>query len=92
MSTTDNEDVITRRTLDTDQETPATQVAELVAELESREVTDLAPIYYTVNELLADLFSSPPRTTANAALEFTYEGYQFRVRQDGTTTVTNAGV
>jgi hypothetical protein len=92
MNATDNEDIITRRTLDTDQETPATQVAELVAELENREVTDMAPIYYTVNELLADLFSSPPRATADAALEFTYEGYQFRVRQDGTTTVTNAGV
>ncbi|MDG5758955.1 hypothetical protein QA600_06330 [Natronococcus sp. A-GB1] len=92
MNTTDNGDVITRCTLDTDQETPATQVAELVAELEDCEVTDLSPIYYTVSELLADLFSSPPRATADAALEFTYEGYQFRVRQDGTTTVMNAGV
>lgn len=92
MNATDNGDVIARRTLDTDQETPATQVAELVGELEDREATDLSPIYYTVDELLADLFSSPPRATANAVVEFTYEGYQFRVRQDGTATVTSAGV
>jgi len=92
MNGTDNGDVITRRTLDTDQETPATQVAELVADLEDRDATDLSPIYYSVNELLTDLFSSPPRTTANAVVEFTYEGYQFRLRQDGTTTVTSDGV
>ncbi|MFU8868096.1 HalOD1 output domain-containing protein [Natronococcus sp.] len=92
MNATDDGDIIARRTLDTNRETPATEVVELVADLENREPTDLAPIYYTVNELLADLFSSPPRATADAAIEFTYEGYQFRVRQDGTTTVTSAGV
>ncbi|ELY57818.1 HalOD1 output domain-containing protein [Natronococcus jeotgali] len=90
MNTTDNEDVITRRTLETDEETPAAQIPALVAALEDREPTDLSPVYYSVNELLSALFSSPPRATADATVEFTYEGYRFRVRQDGTATVARA--
>ncbi|WP_306052378.1 HalOD1 output domain-containing protein [Natronococcus wangiae] len=89
MNTTDSDDVIIRRTLDTDQDAPASQIVELVADLEGREPTDLPPIYYNVDELIADLFSSPPRAEAEASLEFTYEGYQFRVKQNGVTTVSN---
>jgi hypothetical protein len=91
MNATDSDDVIARRTIDTDQDAPATQIVELVSDLENREPTDLTPIYYSIDELLDDLFSSPPRAEAEASLEFTYEGYQFRVRQDGVTTVSNRG-
>lgn len=89
MSTIDRDDIIARRTVDTDQDAPAAQVVELVAELENREPTELTPIYYSVNELLTDLFSSPPRAEAEASIEFAYEGYQIRVRKNGVTTVSN---
>ncbi|MFC4438770.1 MULTISPECIES: HalOD1 output domain-containing protein [Natrialbaceae] len=89
MNTTHNDEIIIRRTLDTDQDAPAAQIVEIVANLEGREPTELSPIYYSVDELLANLFSSPPKAEAEASLEFTYEGYQFHVRQDGVTTVSN---
>ncbi|AGB38453.1 HalOD1 output domain-containing protein [Natronococcus occultus] len=90
MNATDNGDVITRRTLNTDREEPTAQIPEIVAEFEGRDPTDLPPVYYSVDELLSSLFSSPPRASADAAVEFTYQEYRFRVRQDGTTTVTRA--
>lgn len=87
MTTSDN--VLIERRLDTEQDAPAAQIVELVAILEDRDQQELPPIYYSIDELLADLFSSPPTPDSKAALEFTYEGYQFRVQQDGTTTVAN---
>ncbi|TYL39179.1 hypothetical protein CV102_07785 [Natronococcus pandeyae] len=89
MNTTNSDDVITRQRINTEQDAPAAQVVELVADLEGREPTELPPIYYSVDELLADLFSSPPKAEADASLEFTYEGYQIRVQQNGVTTVSN---
>lgn len=89
MSMTNSDDVLIERRLDTEQDAPAAQIVELVATLEDRDQTELPPIYYSIDELLAGLFSSPPSASSEVALEFTYEGYQFRVQRDGTTTVTN---
>ena len=82
--------VLTRRELDTTQDAPATQIVEVVADLEDCSVLDLSPIYDCLDGMIADLFSSPPPADAEAELEFTYQGYRIHVSQDGTTTVRRA--
>lgn len=81
----DDDDVVARYELDTTQEAPAVQLVEVVAALENTDQTALEPIYNRIDELIADLFSTPPPATADAVLEFTYQGYRITVRQDGTT-------
>lgn len=78
--------IVAKRVLDTDQDAPATQIVEVVAELENTNLTDLSPIYNCIDDLVTDLFSSPPPEEADANITFTYRGYRIHVQQDGTTT------
>lgn len=78
----DGGDVVTRR-LETDRDAPATQIVEVVADLEDADPTELPSIYRCVDDLIADLFSSPPPADADAAVTFTYQRYRIYVRQDG---------
>ena len=75
-------DIVTRE-LETDQDAPATQVVEVVADLEGTSPMELPSIYRCIDNLMADLFASPPPTDADASLTFTYQGYRIRVQQDG---------
>ncbi|WP_408957654.1 HalOD1 output domain-containing protein [Natrinema sp. 74] len=76
---------ITRR-LNTEQDDPATQIVEIVADLDDGSPLNLPPIYRCIDDLIADLFSSPPSAEADACIVFSYEGYRIRVQQDGMTT------
>ncbi|MFC7197751.1 HalOD1 output domain-containing protein [Halosimplex aquaticum] len=51
---------IVHRQFDTDQDDPATAVAEAVADLEGCESTDLATMYEHVDHVIDHLFSNPP--------------------------------
>ncbi|SFC44905.1 hypothetical protein SAMN05444422_108193 [Halobiforma haloterrestris] len=82
-----DEDIVAQQRLETEQETPATQIVEIVAELEGADPMNVSPIYNCVDSLIADLFSSPPPEEADATVTFSYLGYRIRVEQDGTTTV-----
>ncbi|WP_226480182.1 HalOD1 output domain-containing protein [Natrinema amylolyticum] len=81
------ETVVLRRQLDTERGDTTIQLVEIVAELDDREPTDLAPIYRSVDGLVSDLFGSPPPTHVDANLAFSYHGYRIHVEQDGTATV-----
>ncbi|MXV61179.1 hypothetical protein GS429_03710 [Natronorubrum sp. JWXQ-INN-674] len=82
--------VLTRRELDTGRDVPETQLVEVVAELEESGMTELSPIYGCIDDMIADLFSSPPPAEAEAQLEFTYQGYRIHVRQNGVATFRRA--
>ncbi|WP_424019102.1 HalOD1 output domain-containing protein [Halorientalis pallida] len=78
------DDRIVRRTLDTDAEEPAVEVAQAVADIEDREPTDLATIFECADHVLDHLFSNPPAEEAQMCIEFSYEEYRITVHQDGT--------
>ncbi|MFC6767338.1 HalOD1 output domain-containing protein [Natrinema soli] len=78
---------VIRRQLDTNQEDPAAQLVEVIADIDDVEPMELAPIYYRIDGLITGLFSSPSPLEANAHVAFSYEGYRIRVHQDGTVTV-----
>jgi|AntRauTorcE11898_2_1112593.scaffolds.fasta_scaffold103558_1 hypothetical protein len=68
---------------DTDREDPGVDVAEVIAELEGKESTDLSPVYTTIDHMVEELFSEPPSPEAQAVLQFSYEGYRITLNQDG---------
>lgn len=87
----DAEDLIVHRELfagrePDDDEVPAIDVAEIVAELEGEGATDLPALYDTVDHLVEHMFSTPPPLEAQCRLEFTYEGYRITLTQDGRAT------
>ncbi|WP_134670002.1 HalOD1 output domain-containing protein [Halorussus marinus] len=59
------------------------EVAEIIADLEGREPTDISALYDTIDHLVEHLFSNPPPIEAQAELTFTYEGYRICLFQDG---------
>lgn len=76
--------VIVRRSLDTDADEPGTQIAAAVAELEDRDPTDLDDMWSCTDDVLENLFSTPPAPDARMRVAFSYEGYRVTVDQDGT--------
>ncbi|ELY95397.1 hypothetical protein C484_03880 [Natrialba taiwanensis DSM 12281] len=82
-----SDEILTRRTLDTEQDAPATQIVEAIAELENTGPTELPPIYNCIDDLIANLFSSPPPGEADANITFTYRGYRIHVQQNGRMTI-----
>ncbi|ELZ04334.1 hypothetical protein C480_12506 [Natrialba aegyptia DSM 13077] len=82
-----SDEILTRRTLDTEQDAPATQIVETIAELENTGPTELSPIYNCIDDLIANLFSSPPPGEADANITFTYRGYRIHVQQNGRMTI-----
>jgi hypothetical protein len=83
MTEASNGDRIVHRQFDTDQDDPATAVAEAVADLQEVETTDLETMYEQVDHLVDHLFSTPPDPGAQVQVEFTFEGYRVTVDQDG---------
>lgn len=82
----DPERDIVRRELRTDPEAddPAVQIAEVVAELEGTEATEISNMWEATNEVLQHMFSFPPREESQMRVEFSYERYRISVEQDGT--------
>ncbi|WP_227380034.1 HalOD1 output domain-containing protein [Haladaptatus halobius] len=65
---------------------PQVTVAEVVAELEGKNTSELTPVYDAIDHFVSNLFSSPPPEAAQAQIEFTYEGYRITIHQDGMAT------
>ncbi|MFB6141602.1 MAG: HalOD1 output domain-containing protein [Halosimplex sp.] len=76
-------EAIVRREFDTDQDDPATAIAETVAELEGKASTDLTTMYEHVDHVVDHMFSNPPVSEAQVEITFTYEGYRITLDQDG---------
>jgi len=79
----DLESDIVRRELDPERENPAVEVAEIVADIEDKDQTDLATIYECIDHMVDHIFSKPPVPEAQVQVEFTYEGYRISVEQSG---------
>lgn len=79
----DPEKKIIHHELDTDVENPATEVANAIADIEERDVTDLGTMYECVDGVLDHLFSNPPTPSAQMEVEFSYENYRIRIEQNG---------
>lgn len=76
-------DDIVHRKLDTDDEAPVDQLAEVVSELEGRGIGTLQPLYRQIDHVLDQIFSDPPAEGAQVEITFTYEGYRITVEQNG---------
>lgn len=63
---------------------PASQVAQMVADIEGRDMSEMATMWACTDEVLQHLFSDPPRAEAQMRVEFSYENYRIAVDQDGT--------
>lgn len=74
---------IVHRELDTTRQSPAVEVAEIVADLDGRDVADLATIWDCIDDMLANVFSEPPDPEAQVEVTFSYEGYRITVEQNG---------
>lgn len=74
---------VVRRQLSTDEGNPGPRIAAIVADLEDREMTEMATMYDCVDGILEHLFSDPPAEEARMRVEFSYEGYRITVEQDG---------
>lgn len=64
---------------------PGIDLAEVIANLEGTDATDIPALYDTVDHLVEHLFSTPP-LEAQCRLEFTFEGYRITPAQDGRAT------
>lgn len=73
-------------TFDTSDEQPTVDVTETVGELKGVESDRLSPLYDTIDHVLDNLFSEPPRPDADVEISFTYEGFRITVCQDGNAT------
>lgn len=87
----DSEDVIVHRELFEGEtpdpgDTPEIDVAQIIADLEDADVTEISTLYDTIDHLVEHLFSNPPPIEAQAELEFTFEGYRISLYQDGRAT------
>lgn len=79
----DPESEIVHRELETNQENPAVEIAQIVAELEEKDQTDLPTIYDCIDHSIDNIFSNPPAPDAQIEVRFSYEGYRVTVEQDG---------
>lgn len=62
---------------------PGSELVSIVADLKGVDQSDLDPLYDWADDLISDLYSSPPPADAQAIIEFTYEGYRITLYQDG---------
>jgi hypothetical protein len=74
---------IIHRDLDTDAEEPAVEVAEVIADLEGKDVTAISNMWECTDHVLDYLFTNPPSPEAQMQIEFTYEEYRITVEQNG---------
>jgi len=74
---------VTHRELETDEENPAGQIVEIVAELKNTEIEELENAWQALGDLLDSLFTNPPSPEAQAQICFSYEGYRITVEQSG---------
>lgn len=81
--TEDTERKIITRELDTDIEEPALQIAEIVAEVEEKDVSEMKTMYDVTDHIVDELFSRPPGPEAQFDISFSYEGYRISVNQNG---------
>jgi hypothetical protein len=69
-----------------DDDDPEIGLAEIIADLEGKDATDISSLYDTIDHVVEHLYSNPPPTEAQAQLEFTFEGYRIELSQDGKAT------
>lgn len=67
---TNNRDEIIHREMDTESENPSVEIAEIVAELEEKDVIEVTTIWECVDGMLAEMFANPP--SPEAQLEVTF--------------------
>ena len=76
-------DVGYQRTFDTDQNQPTVDVTEAVGELKGVASDELSSLYDRIDHAVDDLFSDPPRASAEIEVTFSYEVFRITIGQDG---------
>lgn len=73
-------------TFDPDENQPNVDITETVAELKGVESDDLSPLYDSIDHVVDNIFSTPPKSQADVEVSFSYEGFRITVSQDGSAT------
>ena len=71
------------RTLTDGDDDPGVRLVRTIAELRDADVAELPMLYSRIDEMVEQLFGSPPQTEAQIELTFSYAGYRITVYQDG---------
>jgi len=87
----DQERSIVRRQLAPEDGSPGIQIAEVIAEIDDREMTEMSTMYDCVDGVLDEFFSDPPSADAQLMIEFSYEEYRITVCQDGALELVRPG-
>jgi hypothetical protein len=86
-----HDDEIIHRELSTDMENPGIQIAEIIADLEGKEVNELTTVWDCIDGAIAEIFSNPPSAEAQVQVTYSYEGYRVTIEQDGKAKLVKAG-
>lgn len=70
---------------------PEVALIHALAEIKGVDETELTQLYFCINNMIEDLFRSPPPPEATAQLMFSYEGYHITIYQDGHTVFQRLG-
>lgn len=62
---------------------PEVALIHTLAEIKGVDETELTQLYFCINNMVENLFRSPPPAEATAQLMFSYEGYHITIYQDG---------
>jgi hypothetical protein len=83
MATGDHGGTPTHIQLDRTAGDPTYEIVEMIASLEGKSSDELPSFYDTVDHLVENVFTDPPKPEAQVRLEFTYAGYRITLNQDG---------
>lgn len=86
----DHDDEIIHRELNTENGKPSIQIAKIIADLEGKEVNELATVWDCIDDALAAVFSNPPSPEAQIEVTYSYEGYRITVEQNGSAKLVKA--
>lgn len=85
--TGDPEKEIIHRELETETESPVAEVVETVAEIEGKQPNELPSAYNCIDDMLEEMYSTPPSSEAQVEVTFTYTNYRITVEQNGNATL-----
>lgn len=74
---------IYHRTVEPETERANERLLRHIANLEGCDVTDLPPLYNRIDDMIQNIFGSPPPSEAQAELEFSYYSYRITIDQSG---------
>jgi hypothetical protein len=78
---------IYKTTIPPDPTTAEYHLAEIIAELNGKQMDELPPLYTQIDHMVEQLFKNPPAPEAQVELSFSYCGFRVKLTQRGQLTI-----